>query len=188
MPQRVFSPVIQLRALTSLQKDLRPSVATSQQPISGTESDSDSILSPENQALTPSTSISGGALYASNVSQPPLDSIAEGPLASEDSDDDREPDEDGDEGKAAHKRKSSDETIIKSGYLWKKGERRKVRSGIVSAAASSHPSISGVEETLVRPEVRTSGLLQELGRIPTASALGPRRYPHMHPGYPQEAR
>jgi len=102
---------------------LRPNVATSQQPISGTESDSDSIL--ENQALTPSTSISGGALYASNVSQPPLDSIAEGPLASEDSDDDREPDEDVGEGKSIHKRKSSDETIIKSGYLWKKGERRK---------------------------------------------------------------
>ena len=48
---------------------------------------------------------------------------------SEDSEDDREPDEDVDEGKEAHKRKSSDETIIKSGYLWKKGERRKVRSG-----------------------------------------------------------
>ena len=100
--------------------------------MSGTESDSDSILSPENPALTPSTSASGGALYASNISQPPLDSIAEGPLVSEDSDDDREPDEDVDESKAAHKRKSSDETIIKSGYLWKKGERRKVRSDFVS--------------------------------------------------------
>ena len=105
--------------------------ATSQQPISGTESDSDSILFPENQILTPSTSTSGGALYASSVSQPPLDSIAEGPLASEDSEDDREPDEDVDEGKAVHKRKSSDETIIRSGYLWKKGERRKVRSDFV---------------------------------------------------------
>lgn len=118
---------------------MRPNAATPQQPISGTESDSDSILSPENQALTPSTSISGGALYASNVSQPPLDSIAEGPLASEDSDDDREPDEDVGEGKSIHKRKSSDETIIKSGYLWKKGERRKVRSDRHFSARRLHP-------------------------------------------------
>jgi hypothetical protein len=124
---------------------LRPAVATSQQAVSGTESDSDSILSPENSALTPSTSTSAGALYASNISQPPLDSIAEGPLVSEDSDDDREPDEDVDESKAVHTRKSSDETIIKSGYLWKKGERRKVRSdlclclqGVSSQVAQRH--------------------------------------------------
>ena len=108
-----------------------PTVATSQHAVSGTESDSDSILSPENSALTPSTSTSGGALYASNVSQPPLDSIAEASLVSEDSDDDREPEEDVDESKAVHKRKSTDETIIKSGYLWKKGERRKVRGDFV---------------------------------------------------------
>jgi len=124
-PQEVHRKLSIHSAPKQPRKNLRPTVATSQQPISGTESDSDSILSPENQALTPSTSISGGALYASNISQPPLDSIAEGPLASEDSDDDREPDEDGDEGKATHNRRSSDETIIKSGYLWKKGERRK---------------------------------------------------------------
>ncbi|KAF9647996.1 PH-domain-containing protein [Thelephora ganbajun] len=74
--------------------------------------------------LTPSTSTSGGALHNPSISLPPLDSIAEGPLVSEDSDDDREVDEDV-EGKAVHKRKSSDETILKSGYLWKKGERRK---------------------------------------------------------------
>jgi len=98
---------------------------TSQQAISGTESDSDSIISPDNSALSPSTSTSGGPIFTSNISQPPLSSIAEGTLPSEDSEDDRELDEDGEEGKAAHKRKSSDETIIKSGYLWKKGERRK---------------------------------------------------------------
>lgn len=125
-----------------LQKNLRPTVATSQQAVSGTESDSDSILSPENMALTPSTSTSGGALYASNVSQPPLDSIAEGSLVSEDSEDDREPDEDVDESKAVHKRKSSDETIIKSGYLWKKGERRKVRSGYVPCLQSVSSQIA----------------------------------------------
>jgi hypothetical protein len=110
---------------------LGPRAATTQQAVSGTESDSDSILSPENQTLTPSTSTSAGALYTPNISQPPLTSIAEGPLPSEDSEDDREADEDVGEGKEVHKRKSSDETIIKSGYLWKKGERRKVHSGFV---------------------------------------------------------
>jgi len=106
-------------------KHLGPRVATSQQAISGTESDSDSILSPENLALTPSTSTSAGGLCTSNISQPPLSSIAEGSLASEDSEDDREVDEDAGADKAVRKRKSSDETIIRSGYLWKKGERRK---------------------------------------------------------------
>lgn len=106
-------------------KHLGPRVATSQQAVSGTESDSDSILSPENQTLTPSTSTSAGALYASNISQPPLSAIAEASHMSEDSDDDREVDEETVEGKAVHQRKSSDETIVKSGYLWKKGERRK---------------------------------------------------------------
>jgi hypothetical protein len=168
---------------------------TSQQAVSGTESDSDSILSPENTTLTPTTSTSGGAIYTSNIIQPPLDSIAEGPLASEDSDDDREAVEDVDEGKAAQKRKSSDETIIKSGYLWKKGERRKVRSDLTlqaflcgSLTRLYLAYISGLEETLVRPEICPPGLLQELGRIPTASALGPRRHPHMHTSHSQEAR
>jgi hypothetical protein len=103
---------------------------TSRQAVSGTESDSDSILSPENLTLTPTTSTSGGAIYTSNVTQVPLDSIAKGPLASEDLDHDREAVEDVDWGKAAQKRKLSDEIIIKSGYLWKKGERRKVRSDL----------------------------------------------------------
>ena len=102
--------------------------------MSGTESDSDSIISPENPSLTPSTSTSAGALYTSNISQPPLSSIAEGPLASEDSEDDRDVDEDVGEGKAIHQRKSSDETIIKSGYLWKKGERRKVSGDCMPAS------------------------------------------------------
>ena len=50
------------------------------------------------------------------------------------------------------------------------------------------PYISGVEEAVVRPEIRPPGLLQELGRIPTAPALGSRRYPHMHTRHPEEAR
>lgn len=134
-------------------------------------------------------------LYASNVSQPPLDSIAEGSLVSEDSDDDREQDEDVDESKAVHKRKSSDETIIKSGYLWKKGERRKVRSDLclcledvfcMSLTRLSRAYI-GVEEAVVRPKICPSGLLQELGRIPAASALGSRRYPHMYACHSEEA-
>ena len=48
--------------------------------------------------------------------------------------------------------------------------------------------ISGLEETLVRSEICPPGLLQELGRIPTASASGPRRYSHVHTRRSQEAR
>jgi hypothetical protein len=104
--------------------------------VSGTESDSDSILSPDNPSLTPSTSTSAGALFASNVSQPPLSSIAEGSLVSEDSEDDREGDEDVGGERGVHKRRSNDETIIRSGYLWKKGERRKVRDYLESTFLS----------------------------------------------------
>jgi len=134
---------------------LGPGVATSQQAVSGTESDSDSILSPENLIVTPSTSISGGAIYTSNVTQPPLDSIAEGPLVSEDSEDDRDALEDGDGSKATHRRGSSDETIIKSGYLWKKGERRKVRN-------DSRPSLHGVSSQVAN--VFVSCIYIRLGR------------------------
>jgi len=131
---------------------LGPGVATSQQAVSGTESDSDSILSPENLIVTPSTSISGGVIYTANVTQPPLDSIAEGSLASEDSEDDRDALEDGDGSKATHRRGSSDETIIKSGYLWKKGERRKVRKdfGLSLYGVSSRVANGFVSRVYIR--------------------------------------
>ncbi|KDR78840.1 hypothetical protein GALMADRAFT_64122 [Galerina marginata CBS 339.88] len=93
-------------------------------PVSGTESDSDSILTPD--ASTPLGH--GQSMHVGpSTSQPPLSSIAE---RRSDSGEDTE-DEDAVEGgwKTADvrskPRNSVDESVIKAGYLWKKGERRK---------------------------------------------------------------
>ncbi|KAI0925531.1 hypothetical protein AcV5_008244 [Taiwanofungus camphoratus] len=96
-------------------------------PVSGTESDSDSVFSPETVSAPPVATAS--AVLSGNSSQPPLlSSIAEreretasGEESEEDEDDEegnwRSADPMGDE--------RADETVIKTGYLWKKGERRK---------------------------------------------------------------
>jgi hypothetical protein len=101
-------------------------------PVSGTESDSDSILTPD--VSTPlaggsSHSAPGGVHAGTSSSQPPLSSIAE---RRSDSGEDTE-DEVAVEGgwktadvRANRPRSSADESVIKAGYLWKKGERRKV--------------------------------------------------------------
>lgn len=100
----------------------------SNNPVSGTESDSDSILTQD--IAIPSSSHQGGPAHAgTSSSQPPLSSIAE---RRSDSGEDTE-DEDVVEGgwKTAavrtKPRNSADESVIKAGYLWKKGERRKAR-------------------------------------------------------------
>ena len=77
-----------------------------------------------------STSVSG-ALLAPGSSQPPLQSIAERRSHSggEDSEEDEEDEEGGWRTQAftgTTMQGSLDETVIKTGYLWKKGERRKV--------------------------------------------------------------
>lgn len=71
---------------------------------------------------------SSGALLSGSSSQAPLTSIAERALGSgEESEEDEE-----EEGpwktadKSQYMQDSVDEGVIKSGYLWKKGERRKV--------------------------------------------------------------
>ena len=117
---------------------------------------------------------------------------------SEDSEDDREGDEDVAGDKAVHKRKSNDETIIRSGYLWKKGERRKVRDDLRSPRSMRlRRSLTrcyrgyiypGLEEAVVRVEICSPGILQDFGRIPATPALGPRRYSHLHTCHSQEAR
>ncbi|KAJ7707434.1 hypothetical protein B0H17DRAFT_1032685 [Mycena rosella] len=91
--------------------------------VSGTESDSDSIL----DTMAPSgVSASGGTFAA-----PLLSSIAERRSGSgEDSEDEDEDEEEGgwktaDARDKPHPRGSADESVIKAGYLWKKGERRK---------------------------------------------------------------
>lgn len=94
-------------------------------PVSGTESDEDALNMSD--VLQPMAHIGSGLHTGAPSSLPPLSSIAERRSGSgEDSDD-----EDVIEGgwKTADirtkPRNSVDESVIKSGYLWKKGERRK---------------------------------------------------------------
>ncbi|KIJ13382.1 hypothetical protein PAXINDRAFT_117059 [Paxillus involutus ATCC 200175] len=101
----------------------------SQAHVSGTESDSDSVLSPESLSPTHSQSLgSSGVLISGSGSQPPLSSIAErrtgsGEESEEDDEEDEVPWRTAD--KSQRTQDSMDEGVIKSGYLWKKGERRK---------------------------------------------------------------
>ncbi|RDX57065.1 PH-domain-containing protein [Lentinus brumalis] len=99
--------------------------------VSGTESDSDSVFSPDVIAPSPiaAASVSGSHVSAAAV-QPPLQSIAE--RRSQSGGEESEEDEEDEEGgwrvhdvNSAAQRGSLDETVIKTGYLWKKGERRK---------------------------------------------------------------
>jgi hypothetical protein len=92
--------------------------------------------------LTHSSSAASGAIFTSALSQPPLDSIAEQLAGSgEETDDDDEEIDEAEELKRKP-RKSSDDSVIKTGYLWKKGERRKV-------CAHDHrdPHCADVEQT-----------------------------------------
>ncbi|KAG1754102.1 hypothetical protein EDD22DRAFT_913791 [Suillus occidentalis] len=113
----------------SVHSTARPKKAlpVSQPHVSGTESDSDSALSPD---LVSPTSQSYGSNTVGSTSQPPLSSIAEGKSGSGDESDEDEDEEEEEGGwrtasKAEKPHSSFDEKMIKSGYLWKKGERRK---------------------------------------------------------------
>ncbi len=68
----------------------------------------------------------GAGGHGGAMTQPPLSSIAEARSNSggEDTDDDEDEEEGG--WKTAARHNSVDESVIKAGYLWKKGERRKV--------------------------------------------------------------
>ncbi|KAG2146138.1 uncharacterized protein EDB93DRAFT_1086433 [Suillus bovinus] len=112
----------------SVHSTARPKKAlpVSQPHVSGTESDSDSALSPD--LLSPTSQSYGSNPISGSTSQPPLSSIAEGKSGSgEESDEDEEEEEGGwrTATKAENPQSSFDEKMIKSGYLWKKGERRK---------------------------------------------------------------
>ncbi|KAG6910840.1 hypothetical protein DXG01_007155 [Tephrocybe rancida] len=107
----------------SVARSTKPSIISTDAPVSGTESDSDSLMSPSLMA----TQGLSGSLHA-GTSMPPLSSIAERRSGSgEDSEEEEEEEEGG--WKSADIRgrpqDSVDESVIKSGYLWKKGERRK---------------------------------------------------------------
>ncbi|KAJ3714055.1 hypothetical protein C8R42DRAFT_698634 [Lentinula raphanica] len=118
-------------SISSVAKNSKPPPPVTVPPVSGTESDSDSILTPD-WNLSPSglaSGTSGVIIPGSSLQQQPLSSIAERRSGSgEDSEDE---DDEGEGGwKTAqmgegHAQGSVDETVIKTGYLWKKGERRK---------------------------------------------------------------
>ncbi|TCD71989.1 hypothetical protein EIP91_000121 [Steccherinum ochraceum] len=105
----------------------KPSVQTA--PVSGTESDSDSVFSPEVVSPSPIASASvGGTTLAASSSHPPLSSIAERRSASggEESEEDDQGEDDGWRIETeVTQRDALHDTVLKTGYLWKKGERRK---------------------------------------------------------------
>ncbi|OJA17147.1 hypothetical protein AZE42_05100 [Rhizopogon vesiculosus] len=111
----------------SVHSSARPKKAPLVSPahISGTESDSDSVvLSPD----LVSTSYGSTGVLSGSITQPPLSSIAERRSGSgEESDEDDDEEEGGwrTANKIGTPHGSVDEKMIKSGYLWKKGERRK---------------------------------------------------------------
>ncbi|CDO71847.1 hypothetical protein BN946_scf184939.g71 [Trametes cinnabarina] len=97
--------------------------------VSGTESDSDSAFSPDAVASSPMTPSLASAVLGTASSQPPLSSIAERRSQSGEESEEGTDDEEGgwrvQDYTSAATRGALDETVIKAGYLWKKGERRK---------------------------------------------------------------
>ncbi|KAG6845481.1 hypothetical protein H0H87_008841 [Tephrocybe sp. NHM501043] len=108
----------------SVARSPKPSAISTDAPVSGTESDSDSMLSP---SLIASSAQGLSSSLHTGSSMPPLSSIAERRSGSgEDSEEEEEEEEGG--WKTADVRghpQGAEESVIKSGYLWKKGERRK---------------------------------------------------------------
>ncbi|KAF9007576.1 hypothetical protein BDQ17DRAFT_1350928 [Cyathus striatus] len=97
------------------------------QNVSGTESDSDSINITAD-VLTPSGHASSIGILGGSLSQPPLSSIAERRSGSEEDSEEEDVAEGGwktSDIRDNKPRGSVDDSVIKSGYLWKKGERRK---------------------------------------------------------------
>ncbi|PCH39391.1 PH-domain-containing protein [Wolfiporia cocos MD-104 SS10] len=94
-------------------------------PLSGNESDSDSVFSPD--TAVPSTSPSGAMLATSPSQQPHLSSIAERRSSGGEESEEDEDEEGGwrAAGVSARERGALDATVLMTGYLWKKGERRK---------------------------------------------------------------
>lgn len=101
--------------------------------LSGPESDSESVLAPPPDVLSNATSLSSmgaSGSFIPGTSPHPLSSIIERRSGSGDESDEEEDGEEGGWRTADVKGKprgSTDETVIKAGYLSKKGERRKVR-------------------------------------------------------------
>lgn len=106
----------------------KPTLSTSAPAVSGTESDTDSVFSPDVSSPPPLSAVSlTGAMVSGSSTHPPLTSIAERRSGSgEESEEDEEDEEGGWMGsRTARDHETYDMTVLKSGYLWKKGERRK---------------------------------------------------------------
>jgi len=126
------------------------------------------------------------------MNQPPLTSIAE--RRSQSGDDDSEDEEDDVHGgwrtpEVRGGRNSLDEGVIKAGYLWKKGERRKVRfllySDVVLPMSNANCTSLDVEETLVCAATRAFGLLQKLERVSASQTVGTVRCTFVHASQPE---
>jgi hypothetical protein len=107
-------------------------VSCSNAPVSGTESDSDSGLAPEHTA-------------SSSAPLPQLSAIAERRRAGEDTEDDEE-------GTGAWRTadvpRTAGDSDLRAGYLWKKGERRKVRH-LQRSQMPSHDVANGVHHDVL---------------------------------------
>ncbi|KIJ51431.1 hypothetical protein M422DRAFT_26849 [Sphaerobolus stellatus SS14] len=114
---------LEIQRKLSVHAKPKPKLSVSPNTLSGTESDSDSqVFMDVGSPVAHPTGVS----YASS-SKEPLQSIAERESASCDESDDDE-DEEGNEWRIAGKKeeqREEEEKIVKSGYLWKKGSRRK---------------------------------------------------------------
>lgn len=144
-------------------------------PVSGTESDSDSILTPDWNITSSGMAAAAAAGIPGSLQQQPLSSIAERRSGSggEDSEDD-----DDDEGEGGWKtaqigegpqQSSIDEGVIKAGYLWKKGERRKVWNlfHFILWVYNLFFSVIDMEEALVCVTTSSYRVLQNRSRVPT---------------------
>ena len=155
--------------------------------LSGTESDSDSQMQVSDVGSSLTVGSGGPSIFASG-SQHPLQSIAERRSGSCDESDEDE-DEEGEWRVADKAKRDGDEdSVTKTGYLWKKGSRRKVRYHACTARPGQLISADAdLEEAVVRPQVAPSGLLQNRGRVSTAASVGPQRSALCHACFTQAA-
>ncbi|KAI0687735.1 hypothetical protein BC835DRAFT_1224480, partial [Cytidiella melzeri] len=168
----------------------KPAVTTA--PISGTESDSDSVLSPENHSVPPLTPISLSHGVGS-LTHPPLQVIAERRSSGEESEEDEEDEEDGWKTQTAGRpRGSHDETVLKTGYLWKKGERRKTWKKRWFVLRPAHLAFykTSAEYKLLRllelSEIHSSTFVQLKKHENTFVLVSPTRTFYLQAGSPQD--
>ena len=131
---------------------------------------------------------SSGALLSGSSSQPPLSSIAERASGSGEESEEEDEEEEG-PWKTADKSQciqdSVNEGVIKSGYLWKKGERRKVRV-LNTRVLHRLDGIADVEEEMVCTTAGTSGVLQDVCRVQATPTAQSRRGALVHTGRAEE--